>query len=74
MSTRRYPVTRQQETQLRDDLSAVEELLQGVAVLMRACHGEDSQVTIRADEMLCALQRFTWALERMQEKTTVAGS
>ena len=72
MSASHDPLTRQQETQLREDLSAVEELLQGVAILMRACHGEDSRVTIRADEKLCALQRFNWELERVHEKTSAA--
>jgi hypothetical protein len=73
MSASHYPLTRQQKTKLREDLSAVEELLQGIAVLMRACHGEDSQVTIRADEMLCGLQRFSWELERVQENASAAG-
>jgi len=40
---------------------------------MGACYGEDSQVTIRAGEMLCALQRFNWELERVQVKTSAAG-
>jgi len=40
---------------------------------MRACHGEDSQVAIRADETLCALQRFNWELERVQQKTIAVG-
>ena len=72
-STRRHALTSQQEAHLRDDLAAVEELLQGIAILMKACHGEESQVAIRADEMLCALQRFNWELERVQQKTSAAG-
>jgi len=69
MSTGQHPLTREQEAQLQDDLAAVEELLQAIAILMRARYGEDSQVSIRADEMLCALQRFDWELERVQQKT-----
>jgi hypothetical protein len=68
-----HPITRDQQTQLREDLAAVEELLQAIGILMRACYSEDSQVTIRADEMLCALQRFNWELERVQVKTSAAG-
>ena len=73
MSSSQHPLTREQEAHLRDDLAAVEELLQAIGILMRACHGEDSQVAIRADEMLCALQRFRWELERVQQKTSAAG-
>jgi len=40
---------------------------------MRACYGENSQVAIRADETLCALQRFNWELERVQQKVSAAG-
>jgi hypothetical protein len=72
-STRRHALTSQQEAHLRDDLAAVEEKLHGIAILMRACYGENSQVAIRADETLCALQRFNWELERVQQKTSAAG-
>jgi hypothetical protein len=39
---------------------------------MRACYGEDSQVVIRADEILGALQRFKWELVRVQQKADAA--
>jgi len=73
MSTGHHPLTHRQEEQLREDLAAVEELLQASAVLMRACYGQDSQVAIRADETLNALQRFKWELERVQLKASAAG-
>jgi len=72
-STIRHPLTSQQQAQLRDDLTGIEKKLLSLAVLMRAAHDEDSQVVIRADEMLCSLQRFKWELERVQVKTSVAG-
>ena len=71
-SINRHPLTSQQEAHLRDDLAAVEEKLHGIAILTRACYGEDSQVAIRADETLCALQRFNWELERVQMKMGAA--
>lgn len=72
-SAKRYPLTIEQSAQLRDDLALVEERLQGIVVLMRACHGEQSQVAIRAEETAGALQRLQWELERVREKTQTAG-
>jgi len=66
------PLTRQQEAQLHEDVAGIEEKLDNIASLMRASHGEDSQLAIRADETLCALQRFSWELERVQQKTSAA--
>jgi len=40
---------------------------------MRVCHGDDSQVAIRADETAAALQRLKWELERAQQKRQSAG-
>jgi hypothetical protein len=72
-SAKRYPLTIEQSAQLREDLAVIEERLQGIVVLMRACHGEQSQVAIRAEETAGALQRLHWELERLQEKTLSAG-
>jgi hypothetical protein len=58
------PLTDEQSVQLRRDLTVVEERVQDIAILMRVCYGEDSQVVIRADETAGALQRLRWALER----------
>ena len=59
-----YPLTNEQEVQLRRDLTLVEERLQDIAILMRVSFGEDSQAVIRADETAAALQRLKWQLER----------
>lgn len=72
-SAKRYPLTIEQSAQLREDLALIEERLQAIVVLMRACHGEQSQAAIRAEETAGALQRFKWELERVQEKTQTAG-
>ena len=58
------PLTNDQAVQLRRDLTLVEERLQDIAILLRVCYGEDSQVVDRADETAAALQRLKWALER----------
>jgi len=68
-----HPLTDEQQAQLRDDLTLVEERLRDIAVLMRACYGEDSQAAFRADEVNAALQRLKWQLERTQQKTQTAG-
>jgi hypothetical protein len=68
-----YHLTRTQEAQIRDGVSAVEEKLRTIAIVMRACYGEDSQVVVRADEILGALQSFKWELERVQQKASAAG-
>jgi hypothetical protein len=57
-STDLRPLTKEQQDQLRDDLTLVEERLQDIAVLMRVCYGEDSQAAFRADEVNAALQRL----------------
>jgi hypothetical protein len=35
---------------------------------MRACHGDNSQPAIRADETAAALQRLKWELEQTNMK------
>ena len=66
-STSRQPLTVRQQVYLRDDLASFEEKMLGIAILVHAAHGEDSQVVVRADEILCSLQRFKWELERVQK-------
>ena len=68
------PLTNEQAVQLRRDLTLVEERLQDIAILMRICYGEESQVVIRADETAAALQRLKWALERTKVRAQAAGS
>jgi len=73
-SVDRHPLTSEQKTQLRHDLTLIEEKLQDISILMRVCYGDDSQATIRADETAAALQRLKWELERAeQEKHAAAG-
>jgi hypothetical protein len=58
------PFANEQIVQLRRDWTFVGERLQDIAILMRACYGEDSQAVVRADEAVAALQRLKWELER----------
>ena len=71
-STERHPLTSQQEALLRQDVAEIEEKLRNIAALIRACHGENSPLAIRADETLGALQRFNWELGRVQERTSAS--
>lgn len=73
-SVDRHPLTSEQKTLLRHDLTLIEEKLQDICVLMHACHGDDSQSAIRADETAAALQRLKWELERMLQKEHAAGA
>ena len=66
------PPTIEQQRQLDEDLTFIEERLQGIIVVMRAWYGDNSQVAIRAEETSCALQRLKWELERVQQKTRAA--
>ena len=70
---KRHPVTAEQKRQLDEDIAYVEERLRDISVLMRVCHGDDSQVVVRADETAAALQRLKWELERAQQKRQAAG-
>jgi hypothetical protein len=70
----RHPLRVEQRKQLDQDLACVEERLEAIAVLMCACHGDDSPLAIRAGEVAAALQRLKWELERTeQEKLAAAG-
>ena len=71
-SVDRHPLTSEQKTQLRHDLTLIEEKLQDISILMRVCYGDDSQATIRADETAAALQRLKWELERAEQKKHAA--
>jgi hypothetical protein len=67
-----HPLTPEQRSQLREDLVLVEERSQDIATLMHARYGDESQAAIRADEVIAALQRLKWQLDRMQPKTQTA--
>ena len=71
-SADRHPLTSEQNTLLRHDLTLIEEKLQDVCVLMHACYGDESQPAIRADETAAALQRLKWELERANQKVHAA--
>jgi hypothetical protein len=70
---KRHPLTAEQTRQLEEDIAYVEERLRDISVLMRVCHGDNSQPAIRADETAAALQRLKWELERAQQKRQAAG-
>lgn len=59
-----YPLTVDQRNTLAQELSEVREKIESISILARACFGERSQFSIRAEETLAALQRLEWALER----------
>ena len=71
--TKRHPLTAEQKRQLDEDIAYVEERLRDISVLMRVCHGDNSQAAIRADETAASLQRLKWELERAQQKRQAAG-
>jgi hypothetical protein len=71
-SVDRQPLTNEQKTLLRHDLTLIEEKLQDICVLMHACYGDDSQPAIRADETAASLQRLKWELERVRQKEHAA--
>ena len=63
-----------QQSQLDRDISDIGEKLQSITRLIRARYGDNSQAAIRADETAGALQRLTWELERVQQKTRAANA
>ena len=71
-SVDRHALTSKQKSQLRHDLTLIEEKLQDISVLMHACYGDDSHPAIRADEAAAALQRLKWELERERQKEHAA--
>jgi len=73
-SVDRHRLTSEQRTLLRDDLTLIDEKLQDICVLMHACHGDDSQPAIRADETVAALQRLKWELERLEQTQHATGA
>jgi hypothetical protein len=72
LSQERHPLTSEQRTQLNEDLAYIEERLQAIALLMRACFGEGAQPDIRAGEVAGALQRLKWELDRTELKKRAA--
>jgi hypothetical protein len=60
----RYPMTVEQRRALNGDLASVQEKLEDILTLIRACYGDADDVRIRAEESAAALQRLKWALER----------
>ena len=71
-SVKLHPPTIEERRRLDEDLMEIEEKLQGIIVLMRACYGKNSNAAIRADEIAGAIQRLKWELERVQQKTRAA--
>jgi len=69
-----HPPTIQERKRLDEDLSLIEEKVQGIIVLMRDCYGKNSNAAIRADEIAGAIQRLEWELERVQQKTQSANA
>jgi hypothetical protein len=49
-----------------------EGVCKGAQILDHACHGDDTQLAIRADETAAALQRLKWELERVRQKEHAA--
>ena len=68
-----YPMTAEQRRNLDQDLGAMIENLENIAILLRACNGETDMTVIRAEEAGGAVQRLVWAVERRQAKRKQAG-
>jgi hypothetical protein len=67
-----HPPTNEREVQLHNDLALVEDRLQDIAILIRACYREEGQPAARAEETAAALQRQKWELETKLLKQAVA--
>ena len=63
----RYPLTLEQRTQLDEDLVCVEDRLEAITALMRACNGDDSPLVTRAGDVADALQRLKWEIGRTEQ-------
>jgi hypothetical protein len=59
-----YPLTVEQLSQMKQDLSEMEVRASEIHHLMAAGFGEADQRTIRAEELSAAIQRLRWAMER----------
>ena len=57
-------MTVEQRRGLNGDLTGVQEKVEDILTLIRACYGDADEVRIRAEESAAALQRLKWALER----------
>ena len=71
-SVHHHAPTVEQRRQLDQDITDIEDRLQSITTLVRACYGPDSQPAIRADEVAGAVQRLKWELERRELKTLAA--
>src|SRR5947208_15558812 len=60
----RYPMTVEQRRALNGDLAGIQEKLEDILTLIRACYDDTGDVRVRAEESAAALQRLKWALER----------
>ena len=60
----RYPMTVEQRRALHADLAGIQEKLDDILTLIRACYADTEDVRVRAEESAAALQRLKWALER----------
>lgn len=66
-----YPMTKDQQKTLNQELVSTVENLERMTTLLRACYGEKDTRVVRADESRGAVQRLIWALEREPETATV---
>ena len=60
----RYPMTVEQRRSLQGDLAGIQEKMDDILTLIRACYADTEEVRVRAEESAAALQRLKWALER----------
>jgi hypothetical protein len=73
----RHPVTAEQQELLKLDLGELKAKLANVVDSIRMCHGEESALYARAQEVGGALQRLEWVMDRdlkSHEEVTVAAS
>ncbi len=65
----RHPLTPEQREETRSEIAEIKARLAEMATLMRACFGDADQVTVRAEEVCAAVERFEWELERTRQNT-----
>jgi hypothetical protein len=69
----RYPLTKEQLNQAREDLAEMQSRSEEIWRLIAAAYGETDQRAIRADEVHGAVQRLRWELERLERSAKAAG-
>ncbi len=69
MADKRYPMTQEQRQLLQQDIAEAKTKLEEIASLVRTCCGDETEPGIRAAEMLAALQRLQWAIERAETES-----